>query len=84
MGLFPNGFSGVWIGVIISIFSYLSIEMIAVAAGEAKDPKRQLKAFKSTALRLILFYLLSLFLIVTLVPWTVLIGADATSPLLWS
>ena len=27
-----------------------------------------------------MFYLLSLFLIVTLVPWTVLIGADATSP----
>ncbi|EYD44114.1 amino acid permease family protein [Acinetobacter baumannii 25493_5] len=80
-GFFPNGFSGVWIGVIISIFSYLSIEMIAVAAGEAKDPEKAVKkAFKSTALRLILFYLLSLFLIVTLVPWTVLIGADATSP----
>ncbi|HAV5587157.1 TPA: amino acid permease [Acinetobacter baumannii] len=80
-GFFPNGFSGVWIGVIISIFSYLSIEMIAIAAGEAKDPEKAVKkAFKSTALRLILFYLLSLFLIVTLVPWTVLIGADATSP----
>ncbi|HFD2123834.1 TPA: amino acid permease [Acinetobacter baumannii] len=80
-GFFPNGFSGVWIGVIISIFSYLSIEMIAVAAGEAKDPEKAVKkVFKSTALRLILFYLLSLFLIVTLVPWTVLIGADATSP----
>ncbi|EXU20610.1 amino acid permease [Acinetobacter baumannii] len=80
-GFFPNGFSGVWIGVIISIFSYLSIEMIAVAAGEAKEPgKAGKKKFKKTAPRLILFYLLSLFLIVTLVPWTVLIGADATSP----
>ncbi|MCU4361387.1 MULTISPECIES: amino acid permease [Acinetobacter] len=80
-GFFPYGFSGVWIGVIISIFSYLSIEMIAVAAGEAKDPERAVKkAFKSTAIRLILFYLLSLFLIVALVPWTTLIGADATSP----
>lgn len=80
-GFFPHGFSGVWIGVIISIFSYLSIEMIAVAAGEAKDPERAVKkAFKSTAIRLILFYLLSLFLIVALVPWTTLIGADATSP----
>lgn len=43
MGLFPNGFSGVWNGVIISIFSYLSIEMIAVAAGEAKDPEKAVK-----------------------------------------
>ncbi|WP_416041388.1 amino acid permease [Acinetobacter lactucae] len=80
-GFFPHGFSGVWIGVIISIFSYLSIEMIAVAAGEAKEPERAVKkAFKSTAIRLILFYLLSLFLILALVPWTTLIGADATSP----
>jgi len=80
-GFAPNGFSGIWIGVIISIFSYLSIEMIAVAAGEAKDPEKAVKfAFKSTALRLVLFYLLSLSLIVTLVPWTELIGANASSP----
>nr|WP_174506854.1 amino acid permease [Acinetobacter sp. Marseille-Q1620] len=80
-GFMPNGFSGVWIGVIISIFSYLSIEMIAVAAGEASDPEKAVKsAFKNTALRLFLFYLLSLFLIVALVPWTELIGKDATSP----
>ncbi|MCU4480805.1 amino acid permease [Acinetobacter ursingii] len=80
-GFFPNGFSGVWIGVIISIFSYLSIEMIAVAAGEASNPEKAVKyAFKSTAIRLILFYLLSLSLIVALVPWTVLISKDATSP----
>lgn len=80
-GFFPNGFSGVWMGVIISIFSYLSIEMIAVAAGEAANPEQAVKyAFKSTALRLILFYLLSLSLIVSLVPWTELIGQNATSP----
>lgn len=80
-GFLPNGFYGVWIGVIISIFSYLSIEMIAVAAGEAKDPEKAVKyAFKSTAVRLILFYLLSLSLIVMLVPWTQLISPEATSP----
>lgn len=80
-GFAPNGFSGIWIGVIISIFSYLSIEMIAVAAGEANDPEKAVKyAFKSTAIRLFLFYILSLSLIVTLVPWTELIGKDATSP----
>ena len=30
-GFFPNGFQGMWIAVIVSIFSYLSVEMIAVA-----------------------------------------------------
>lgn len=80
-GFMPNGFKGVWIGVIISIFSYLSIEMIAVAAGEANDPEKAVKyAFKSTAIRLFLFYILSLSLIVTLVPWTQLIAPGATSP----
>lgn len=80
-GFMPNGFQGVWIGVIISIFSYLSIEMIAVAAGEASDPEKAVKyAFKSTAIRLFLFYILSLSLIVTLVPWTQLIAPGATSP----
>ncbi|TCM67506.1 L-asparagine transporter-like permease [Acinetobacter calcoaceticus] len=80
-GFFPNGFKGVWMAVIISIFSYLSIEMIAVAAGEAQDPETAVvKALKSTALRLILFYLISLFLIICLVPWPELIRPGATSP----
>lgn len=80
-GFFPNGFSGVWIGVIISIFSYLSIEMIAVAAGEAENPEAAVKyAFKATLARLLIFYLLSLSLIVMLVPWQVLITPEATSP----
>ena len=80
-GFMPHGFKGVWMGVIISIFSYLSIEMIAVAAGEASDPERAVKsAFKSTAIRLFLFYLLSLSLIVALVPWTELIVPGASSP----
>lgn len=80
-GFFPNGFKGVWIGVIISIFSYLSIEMIAVAAGEAEKPEEAVKyAFKATLARLLIFYLLSLSLIVILVPWQQLITPEATSP----
>ena len=80
-GFFPNGFSGVWIGVIISIFSYLSIEMIAVAAGEAEDPEKAVRhAFKATLMRLFIFYILSLALIIMLVPWKSLITPEATSP----
>lgn len=80
-GFFPFGFKGVWIGVIISIFSYLSIEMIAVAAGEATDPERAVKhAFKATLFRLFTFYILSLSLIIMLVPWKTLITPEATSP----
>jgi L-asparagine transporter-like permease len=75
-GFFPNGLWGAWVAVIVAIFSYLSIEMIAVAAGEAAQPERAaVRAFRSTVLRLILFYLLTLALILAIVPWT-LAGID--------
>jgi len=78
-GFFPNGAWGMWVAVIISIFSYLSIEMIAVAAGEAENPEAAVKkAFRATVARLVLFYLLTLSLIVTIVPWNQI--GDGDSP----
>jgi amino acid transporter, AAT family len=69
-GFFPRGAWGMWVGVVVSIFSYFGIEMIAVAAGEAKDPKRAIsKAYRSTVARLVIFYLLTLAIILALVPW---------------
>jgi amino acid transporter, AAT family len=45
--------------------------MIAVAAGEAAQPEIAVtRAFRSTLLRLILFYLLTLALVLAIVPWT--------------
>lgn len=69
-GFLPFGFKGMWFAVIVSIFSYLSIEMIAVAAGEAKNPVIAVRsAFKGTILRLFLFYMLSIGLMLAIVPW---------------
>ena len=70
-GFFPNGFWGTWVGVIVAIFSYLSLESIAIAAGEAEKPKQAVTlAFRSTVLRLVLFYLLSLAIMLAIVPWS--------------
>jgi L-asparagine transporter-like permease len=70
-GFFPHGIWGAWVAVVVAIFSYLSIEMIAVAAGEAAQPEVAVtRAFRSTVLRLILFYLLTLALVLAIVPWT--------------
>lgn len=70
-GFFPKGAWGMWVAVVIAIFSYMSIEMIAVAAGEAEDPQRAItKAFRSTVARLVIFYLLSMAIILAIVPWT--------------
>jgi AAT family amino acid transporter len=78
-GFAPHGLSGIWTAVIVAIFSYISIEMIAVAAGEARDPEGAIvRAFRSTMLRLALFYLGSLAVMLAIVPWTQ--AGTATSP----
>lgn len=75
-GFFPHGFWGMWMGIFISLFSYLSIEMIAVSAGEAEDPRKAVPiALKSAVIRLILFYIVTLILMLMIVPWG-MAGAD--------
>lgn len=78
-GFAPHGVGGIWTAVIVAIFSYLSIEMIAVAAGEARDPERAIvRAFRATILRLALFYGASLAVMLAILPWTQ--AGTATSP----
>lgn len=77
-GFFPNGVTGMWFAVVVAIFSYLSIEMIAVAAGEAKDPATSVKkAFKVTVFRLFLFYILTLALILAIAPVSKILAGDS-------
>ncbi len=58
-----------WFAVIVSIFSYLSIEMIAIAAGEAENPAVAVKkAFRVTIVRLFVFYIATLALILAIAP----------------
>jgi amino acid transporter, AAT family len=70
-GFFPKGFSGMWMGVIVGIFSFNGIEVIAVTSGEARDPQVAIPAaLRSMLLRLFVFYVLAVTVIVTTTPWT--------------
>lgn len=70
-GFLPHGWSGVWMGVIIGIFSFNGIEVIAVTSGEARDPTTAIPAaLRTMAFRLFLFYILALAIVVSFVPWT--------------
>ncbi len=70
-GFLPAGLGGVWMGVLVATFSFIGIEVIAVTAGEAKDPRTAIPAaLRTMALRLFLFYVLAIGIMVTLVPWT--------------
>lgn len=70
-GFLPKGISGLWMAVTVGIFSFYGIEVIAVTAGETKNPEVAIPAaLRTMLLRLFLFYVLSIIVIVTIIPWT--------------
>jgi len=70
-GFAPHGLKGIWMGVIMGIFSFTGIELIAVTSAETPDPRSAIPAaLRSMALRLGLFYLLALTIVVSFIPWT--------------
>ena len=70
-GFVPNGFGGIWMAVIVGIFSFFGIEVIAVASGEIKEPAKVIPAaLRTLTLRLLLFYVLGISIVVAFVPWT--------------
>jgi amino acid transporter, AAT family len=69
-GFFPNGWSGVWLGVTMAIFSYLGLEIMGTAAGETANPQVAVpRALRRTLLTLVIFYLGGLGIVVGIVPW---------------
>ncbi len=70
-GFLPHGPGGLWMAVIVGIFSFNGIEVIAVTSGEAQNPRVAIPAaLRTMVFRLFSFYVLALTIIVTTVPWT--------------
>ncbi|MBM7693098.1 AAT family amino acid transporter [Peribacillus deserti] len=69
-GFFPNGISGVLMSLQMVMFAYLGVEMIGVTAGEVKNPKKSLsRAIDSVFWRILIFYVGSLTVIMSIYPW---------------
>ncbi|ANY89791.1 MULTISPECIES: amino acid permease [Pseudomonas] len=69
-GFMPNGISGLIACFAVVMFAFGGIEIIGVTAGEAKDPQRVIpKAINAVPLRILLFYVLTLFVLMSLYPW---------------
>ncbi|HEX4603442.1 MAG TPA: amino acid permease [Candidatus Angelobacter sp.] len=69
-GFFPSGWKGVWLSLTITVTSYMGVEIIAVTAGEARDPQVTIpRAMGNIVYRLIGFYVLAIAIMVTMVPW---------------
>lgn len=70
-GMFPNGVTGFLAGFQIAIFAFVGIELVGTTAAETKDPERNLpKAINAIPIRVILFYVLSLTVVMSVTPWT--------------
>lgn len=81
-GFFPNGFSGLFYMLAFLMFAFGGIELIGMAAAEAKDPKKTIpKAINQVVFRILIFYIGSLTILLSLVPWNQLdLGGLDKSP----
>lgn len=69
-GLFPKGFTGFLAGFQIAMFAFVGVELLGTMAAETKDPEKNLpKAVNAIPTRIILFYVLSLLMIMSVTPW---------------
>ncbi|MFE2503784.1 amino acid permease [Streptomyces rubiginosohelvolus] len=69
-GFFPEGPGAILTGVLMVVFSFMGSEIVTLAAGESSDPQRAVsKATNSVIWRIAVFYLGSIFVVLTLLPW---------------
>ena len=69
-GFMPNGVGAVLGGVLITIFSFFGAEIVTIAADETANPQDKIRrATNLVVYRIAIFYLASIFLVVSLVAW---------------
>jgi L-asparagine permease len=70
-GFFPKGFPIVLMSLQSVVFAYAGTEMVGVAAGETKNPRKVIpKAINGVIWRIAVFYCGSVLLLVMVLPWT--------------
>lgn len=81
-GFFPHGFEGLFYMLAFLMFAFGGIELIGMAAAEAKDPQKTIpKAINQVVLRILVFYVGSMTILLSLVPWNELqLGGLDKSP----
>jgi AAT family amino acid transporter len=69
-GFLPHGLKGVWLAMTLTLTSYMGVEIIGVTAGEASQPQTTIpRAMRAVSLRLVLFYVLSMIVMLSMTPW---------------
>lgn len=81
-GFFPHGFSGLFYMLAFLMFAFGGIELIGMTAAEAENPEKSIpKAINQVIFRILIFYIASLAIIMSLIPWNQLdLGGLDKSP----
>lgn len=78
-GFLPNGWGGLMAAFAVVMFAFGGIETIGVTAGEAADPAKSIpSAVNTVPVRILLFYVLTIGVLMSLLPWNLITGE--TSP----
>jgi len=77
-GFAPHGAFAVLAAVTTVVFSMMGAEVVTIAAAESAEPARAVAKMTSSIIaRILFFYVLSMFLIVSVVPWTRIIPPES-------
>jgi L-asparagine transporter-like permease len=69
-GFLPKGLWGVWLAACFTFYSFIGVEMAAVASGEVKDPAVTIpRSYRTLVLGLSLIYIVTTAVLVGIVPW---------------
>ncbi|MBC2863734.1 amino acid permease [Streptomyces mexicanus] len=69
-GFLPHGPGSILTGVLLVVFSFMGSEIATLAAGESEDPQRAVtKSTNSIIWRIGVFYLGSILVVISLIPW---------------
>ncbi|OIK15557.1 amino acid permease [Bacillus sp. MUM 116] len=69
-GLFPKGFTGVFITMMTVIYAFQGSEVFGVAAGETEEPEKNIpRSIRNIVFRLLIFYVGAIFVLSAIVPW---------------
>lgn len=69
-GWMPHGWSGFFAAFQIALFAFAGMEVVGTTAAEAKNPHETMpRAINSIPVRILIFYVLSLLVIMLVTPW---------------
>jgi len=77
-GFFPKGLSAPLTAIPVVIFSMMGSEVATIAAAETTDPARNVtRAARTVSLRILVFYVASIAIIVSVLPWDSVVPGDS-------